>query len=188
MDLTEKIGLCFFACEEQQPYTDQRGRRSPKNGNRPRRGRSTQKRLFLSPAAIFNLCGGLTEGQSGGKRFCRKACTVMKHSKNQAGTLLPQHAYIMLPGAHTLHPFTIFSFQHFTKKTINKLSSTHMTLEEAVTLQLLCSSTLESNLEVKFTNFIIIDQNKETTTNQPNTPLASATTPNNYINQFAQLP
>ena len=111
-----------------------------------------------------------------------------ENPKNQAVTLLPLHAYILLPRSHTLHPFTIFSFQHFTKKTINKLSSTHMTLEEAVTLQLLCSSTLESNLEVKFTNFIIIDQNKETTTNQPNTPLASATTPNNYINQFAQLP
>ena len=63
-----------------------------------------------------------------------------------------------------------------------------MTLEEAVTLQLLCNSTPGSNLEVKVTNFIIIDQNKETTNNQPNTPLASATIPNNYISQFAQLP
>ena len=111
----------------------------------------------------------------------------MKHPKNQAGTILPQHAYIMLLGSHNLHPFRIFSFRHFTKNTTRKISSTHMTLDKAATIRVLCNSTPGSNLEEEVTNFLLLYQNKKTTTNQPKTPSASATTPNNNINQLTQL-
>ena len=63
-----------------------------------------------------------------------------------------------------------------------------MTLDEAANLQLLCNSTPDSNIDNEVTNSLLIDQNKKTMFNQPNTPSASTTTSNNDINQLTQLP
>ena len=62
-----------------------------------------------------------------------------------------------------------------------------MTLDEATTLRVLCNLTLDSNLEGKVTNFLLIDHNKKTMTNQPKTYSESATTPNNNINQLNRI-
>ena len=114
--------------------------------------------------------------------FFMKVCKVTKHLNNQAGNLLPLHSYIMLPGPHTLHPFLIFSLRHFTTNTDNKLSSIHTTLDEAATLRLICNLTPESNSEEEVTNFLLVNQNNKSTTNQPKIPSASAMTQNNDIN------
>ena len=62
-----------------------------------------------------------------------------------------------------------------------------MTLDKASTLRLLCHSTLDSNLEDEVANFLLVYQNKKTTTNQTNTPSASTMTPNNDINQLTHI-
>ena len=60
-----------------------------------------------------------------------------KHPKYITGSLLPFHAYLILPGPFILHTPPIFYYKYFTQNTITKLNQTSITREEAAKVRFL---------------------------------------------------
>ena len=77
--------------------------------------------LFLSPSDTITLCRGLKDGQAGGKLCHVKAYTALKYPKVITVFLLPLNEYLMLPGYHTVNPFSLFRYEGFPERTIQNM-------------------------------------------------------------------
>ena len=71
------------------------------------------RKLFLSPSYTSNLYGVVIDGLAGGKLWHAKAYAELKYPKVIAGSLLPLHAYLMLPVSHIMHQFPLLSYKLF---------------------------------------------------------------------------
>ena len=70
-DLTEKIGVGYFAFDSHTPTSPYQRKKtnppSPLNSPRTRRVIATTRKIYLSQDDTSTMCGGLTEGLNGGK-------------------------------------------------------------------------------------------------------------------------
>ena len=111
----------YFAFDSQEPYTKLIPRVSPTNSNKKIRGRTIMRWIYLSPSDTRPLCGGLTDGQNGGKLCHMKSCKALKYRKLITVSLLPCNDYLMLLGSHIFHPFPLICYKYFTEVTIHRL-------------------------------------------------------------------
>ena len=70
---------------------------------RARIGRPNIRNLYLYTEDKINLYRGLTEVKNGGKLCYNTCCAAVKHPQSLTCSLLPFHAYLILPGFFIIH-------------------------------------------------------------------------------------
>ena len=88
---------------------------------------SIMRNIYLSPDNTVNLCGGIPEGPHWSKICYNPSCAAVNHPKSITDSLLPFHAYLMLPGSFVIHPLPLLCYKDFTQNTITKVNQTFIT-------------------------------------------------------------
>ena len=148
-DLTDKIGVGYFAFDSRTPISpDKNKKRNSNFSQNNKRIRATTRNIYLSPDDTGTLCRGLTEGLNGGKLCHNLSCMTTKHPSAATGSLLPFRAYLTLPGSFILHPFPLLCYKDFSQEIIEKMKLTSITAQEsAITRCLINVSPLKGQEE-----------------------------------------
>ena len=76
-------------------------------------------------------------------------CSALKHPSSFPRCLLPSHAYLFLPGSHSIHLLPLFNYKDFSESTLLKILNTSITVDNAENFRSSVYSNPQHALEAK---------------------------------------